>query len=60
MLITEEKLVTTSCGVPGFSLELDRVIKIKSIEGTKRLPERLQFEMEKWKKAHLASSNNLN
>ena len=37
----EEEVVTISCGVPGFSLEMDRVIAIKAIAGTKRLNERL-------------------
>ena len=43
---TEEEVVTTSCGVPGFNLEINKVIAIKAIGGTKRLPERLSFEME--------------
>ena len=38
--------MTTSCGVPGFNLEINKVIAIKSIGGTKRLPEWLAFEME--------------
>ena len=44
--ITEEEVVTTSCGVPGFNLKISKVIAIKAIGGTKRLPERLSFEME--------------
>ena len=44
--VTEEEVVTTSCGVPGFNLEINKVIAIKAIAGTKRLPERLSFEME--------------
>ena len=38
--------MTTSCGVPGFNLEINKVIDIKAIGGTKRLPERLSFEMK--------------
>ena len=37
--------MTTSCGVPGFNLEINKAIAIKAIGGTKRLPERLSFEM---------------
>ena len=33
-------------GVPGFILEVENVISITSKAGTKRLPERLEFEME--------------
>ena len=43
-------MVTTSCGVPGFNLNIDKVIAIKAISGTKRLPERLFFEMEDGKR----------
>ena len=43
---TEEEVVTTSCGVPGFNLEIIKVITIIVIGGTKRLPERLSFEMK--------------
>ena len=39
-------MVTTSCGVPGFNLETNKFIAIKAIGGTKRIPERLSFEME--------------
>ena len=39
-------MVTTSCGVPGFNLNIDKVISINAISGTKRHPERLSFEME--------------
>ena len=35
--ITEEEVVTTSCGVPGFNLEINKVIAIKTIGATKRL-----------------------
>ena len=42
--------MTTSCGVPGFSMDIEKVIAIKVIPGTKRLPERLVFEMEDGKK----------
>ena len=44
--ITKEEVVTTSCGVPRFNLEINKVIAIKSIGGNKRLPKRLSFEME--------------
>ena len=44
--ITEVEVVTTSCGVPRFNLKINKVIAIKAIGGTKRLPERLSFEME--------------
>ena len=44
--IIGDKVVTTSCGVPGFNLEIIIVIAIKTIGWTKRLPERLSFEME--------------
>ena len=43
-------MVTTSCGVPGFNLDISKVIAIKAIGGTKRLPERLPFEMENGRK----------
>ena len=43
--VTEEEVVTTSCGVPGFNLDIRLVIAIKDIGGTKRLPERLSFEL---------------
>ena len=42
--------MTTCCRVPGFSLEIDKVNAIKAIEGTIRLPERMQFEMENEKR----------
>ena len=45
-LITEDEVVITSCGVPGFNLEINKIIDVKAIGGTKRLPERLSFEME--------------
>ena len=48
--VTEEEVVTTSCGVPGFNLDISKVIAIKAIGGTKRLPERLSFEMENGRK----------
>ena len=38
--------MTTHCKVPGFNLEINKVIAIKAIGGTKRLPERLSFKME--------------
>ena len=44
--ITGYEVETTYCGVPGFNLEINKVIAIKAIGGTKRLPERLSFEME--------------
>ena len=44
--VTEEEVVTTSCGVPGFNLDISKVIAIKAIGGTKTLPERLSFEMK--------------
>ena len=44
--ITEEEVVTTSCVVPEFNLEINKVISIKAIGGTKRLAERLSFNME--------------
>ena len=44
--ITRDEVVTTSCGVHGFNLEINKVIDIKAIGGTKRLPERLSFEMQ--------------
>ena len=44
--VTEEELVTTSCGVSGFNLEINKVIAIKAIAGTKRLPERISFKMK--------------
>ena len=44
--ITEEKVVITSCGVPGFNLEINKVIAIKDIGATKRLPERLSSKLE--------------
>ena len=47
---TGEEEVTTSCGVPGFSMDIEKVIAIKAIPGTKRLPERLVFEMEDGKR----------
>ena len=47
---TEEEVVTTYCGVPGFSMDIEKVIYIKAISGTKRLPERLVFEMEDGKR----------
>ena len=43
---TEEEVVTTSCGIPGFNLEINKVIAIKAIGGTKRMIERLSFDME--------------
>ena len=46
----EEEEVTTSCGVPEFSMDIEKVIAIKAIPGTKRLPERLVFEMEDGKR----------
>ena len=46
MPITEEEVVTTSCGVPGFNLEINKVITIEAIEGTKILPKRISFEIE--------------
>ena len=49
-LTEEEEVVTTSCGVPGFNLNIDKVIDIKAISGTKRLPERLSFEMKDGKR----------
>ena len=42
--------MTTSYGVPGFNFEINKFIAIKSIGGTKRLPERLSFEMEDGRK----------
>ena len=48
--VTEEEVVTTSCGVPGFNLDISKVIAIKAIGGTKRLPMRLSFEMENGRK----------
>ena len=47
---TEEEVVTTSCGVLGFSMDIEKVIDIKAISGTKRLPKRLVFEMEDGKR----------
>ena len=44
--VTKEEVVTTSCGVPRFNLEINKLIAIKAIAGTKSLPERLSFEME--------------
>ena len=44
--ITEENVVTTSCGVLGFNMDINKVITIKAIGGTKRLPERLSYELE--------------
>ena len=44
--ISGDEVVTTSCGVPGFNLEINKVIAIKAIGETKRLSERLSFEME--------------
>ena len=44
--VTEEEVVATSCGVPGFNIEINKVIDIEAIERTKRLPKRLSFEME--------------
>ena len=32
-------------GVPSFSLEIEKVISINAMAGTKRLPERLVFDM---------------
>ena len=43
---TEEEMVITSCGVPGFNLEINKFIAIKAIGGTKRLSGRLSFDME--------------
>ena len=34
----------------GFNMDIDKVIAIKAILGTKRLPERLAFEMEDGKR----------
>ena len=48
--VTEEEVVTTSCGVPGFNLDISKVIAIKAIGGTNRLPERLSFEFENGRK----------
>ena len=48
--VTEEEVVTTSCGVPGFSVDISKFIAIKAIGGTNRLPERLSFEMENGRK----------
>ena len=48
--LIEEEVVTTYCGVPGFNMNIDNVITIKAISGTKRLPERLSFEMEDGKR----------
>ena len=48
--LTGEEKVTTSCGVPGFSMDIEKVIAIKAIPGTKRLLERLVFEMEDGKR----------
>ena len=45
-LVTEEEVVTTSCGVPEFNLDISKVIAIKAIGGTKRLSVRLSFELE--------------
>ena len=42
--------MTTSCGVPGFNLNIDKVIAIKAISGTKRVHERLSFKMEDGKR----------
>ena len=36
-LVTEDEVVTTSCGVPGFNLDISKFIAIKAIGGTKRL-----------------------
>ena len=47
---TEEEVVTTSCGVPGFNLEINKVIAINAIGGNKRLPERLSIKMEDGRK----------
>ena len=44
--VVKEGEMTTSCGVPGFSIELEKVIAIKAIAGTKRLLERQQFKIE--------------
>ena len=48
--VTEEEVVTTSCGVHGFNLEINKVIAIKDIVGTKSLSERLSFKMEDGRK----------
>ena len=56
--VIEEEVVTTSCGVPGFNLDINKVIVIKAIGGTKRLHERLSFEMENGRKHILVSGNN--
>ena len=42
--------MTTSCGVPGFNLDISKVIAIKAIGGTNRLPARLSFELENGRK----------
>ena len=48
--LTGEEEVTTSCGVTGFSMDIEKVIAIKAIPGTKRLPERLVFEIKDGKR----------
>ena len=48
--INEEEVKTNSFGVPGFSLEIKKVISISAKAGTKRLPERLVFKMENGRK----------
>ena len=48
--VIEEEVVITSCGVLGFNMDINKVIDIKSIGGTKRLPERLSFKLENGRK----------